>query len=235
MERDPAKPKKWKRLKAHASVERRTVQHEILERLRKAIISGMFQPGDRLVEADLCTWLGVSRTSLREALRGLHAERLVELVPNRGPHIPVLSWKDADDIYKIRVMLEGEVAIVCAQHINTEGILQLEAALAAFKAAVETNDSNMHIEATTRFYNVMLEYSGNRIIEEILSGLLARITLLRVRSMLQPGRSIESLRELSAICKAISAKDAGRPRQTAEQHVICARDAAYAVIHNRDQ
>ncbi len=65
----------------------RTVQQETVDKLRLAILSGMFQPGNRLVESQLCIQLGISRPSLREALRSLAAERLIEIVPNRGPSI----------------------------------------------------------------------------------------------------------------------------------------------------
>src|ERR1700722_4510446 len=79
----------------------RSVQQEVVAKLKHAILSGMFQPGDRLVEGNLCALLGVSRPSLREALRGLQAERLIEFIPNRGPQIPVLSWKAAEEIYDV--------------------------------------------------------------------------------------------------------------------------------------
>ena len=73
-------------------VSRKSVQQETVEKLRGAILSGVFTPGIRLVEADLCNSLGVSRPLLREALRSLQAERLIDIVPNRGPQVPRLSW-----------------------------------------------------------------------------------------------------------------------------------------------
>ena len=66
----------------------RTVQQQTIEKLRLAIIAGVFPPGSRLVESQLCAQLGVSRPSLREALRSLQAERLIEIIPNRGPFGP---------------------------------------------------------------------------------------------------------------------------------------------------
>ena len=77
----------------------RTVQQETVEKLRVAILAGMFQPGARLVEAELCKMLGISRPSVREALRSLEAQRLVAIVPNRGPQIPIITWEEAEQIY----------------------------------------------------------------------------------------------------------------------------------------
>ncbi len=78
-----------------------TVQNQTVEKLREAILAGVFKPGDRLVEAQLCSMLGVSRPSVREALRSLAAERLVAFVPNRGTQIPLLPWSEARDIYHV--------------------------------------------------------------------------------------------------------------------------------------
>ena len=81
----------------------KTVQQQIVEKLRGAIIEGVFKPGDRLIEADLCEMLGVSRPSIREALRSLEAERLIDIIPNRGPQIPILTWEQATEIYQVRI------------------------------------------------------------------------------------------------------------------------------------
>src|SRR5690606_4668487 len=98
----------------------RTGQQEAVDNLRLASVSGMFQPGSRLVESHLCAQLGISRPSLREALRSLEAERLIEIVPNRGPSIPALSWEEATAIYEVRELLEVEAAGRCALRISPE-------------------------------------------------------------------------------------------------------------------
>ncbi|MEI9803979.1 MAG: GntR family transcriptional regulator [Pseudolabrys sp.] len=83
---------------------------EIEIRLRSAITQGRFHAGERLIERELCEMLGVSRPSLREALRQLEAEELVTLVPNRGPVVSEIGIDEARDIYEIRATLEGLVA-----------------------------------------------------------------------------------------------------------------------------
>ncbi len=80
-----------------------TVQGQAVRNLREAITSGMFQPGDRLVEAEMCARLGISRPSLREALRSLEAERLIVIVPNKGPpHPNSLSRRSKADLRRAR-------------------------------------------------------------------------------------------------------------------------------------
>ena len=75
-----------------------TLREIVQEKMRDAIISGLFSPGERLVERPLCDQLGVSRTVIRETIRYLEAEGLVEILPNRGPIVAQLSWDDARQI-----------------------------------------------------------------------------------------------------------------------------------------
>ncbi|HWV55397.1 GntR family transcriptional regulator [Pseudorhodoplanes sp.] len=207
-------------------VNTKTVQQGTVEKLKDAILSGMFQPGDRLVEANLCASLGVSRPSLREALRSLQAERLIEIVPNRGPQIPVLSWKSAEEIYDVRALLEGEAAARCAVSIDAPDVAALSAALAAFRKATRMDDPGERIRTTAEFYAIILRNCGNQIIEQLLESLLARINFLRAKSMSLTGRSRKSYEEMNAIFTAIKKKDPEKAREAARLHVANARDAA---------
>jgi DNA-binding GntR family transcriptional regulator len=206
----------------------KTVQQQIVEKLKEAITQGMFKPGDRLVEAELCEMLGVSRPSIREALRSLEAERLVSIVPNRGPQIPILTWEHATEIYQVRALLEGEAASIAAKLATAEDLKLLRASLTAFGNAVRANDVAKEISATTEFYGHILRICGNRIIEETLQGLLARINFLRERSMSHPARPKVSVQEMKAIFDAIAAKDGKAARAAAVKHVENARSSASA-------
>jgi DNA-binding GntR family transcriptional regulator len=167
----------------------RTVQQATVDKLRLAIFSGLFQPGSRLVESQLCEQLGVSRPSLREALRSLQAERLIEIVPNKGPSVPSLSWEDATGIYEVRELLEVEAAGRCASRISPAQLEELEKALLAFQAAASSNDSMAQVTTPRDFYSIILGNCGNPILEEVHRGLLARISFFRGRSMsLEGGR-----------------------------------------------
>src|SRR5690348_16641926 len=125
-----------------------SVQKQAVEKLRAGILAGLFRPGDRLVEADLCKRLGISRASVREALRSLEAEGLVLIVPNRGPQIPVLSWQQAEEIYQVRALLEGEAAALCAIRATAAHIEGMRAALSTFEKAVKRGDSARRLSAT---------------------------------------------------------------------------------------
>jgi GntR family transcriptional regulator, trigonelline degradation regulator len=207
-----------------------SVQQQAVEKLRAAILAGIFKPGDRLVEADLCRRVGVSRPSLREALRSLEAEGLIVIVPNRGPQIPVLTWQQAKEIYQVRTLLEGEAAALCAKHGTRQHHEEMRTALAAFEAAVRDSDRAQRLSATADFYRVMQRGCGNTVIEDLLQRLLARINFLRARSMSPAGRAKFSLREMRAIFQAIVKGDSRAARKAAELHVRNASKAARATF-----
>ena len=153
-----------------------SVHQQAAEKLRRAILSGLFKPGDRLTEASLCERLGVSRPLIREALRSLEAEKLITIVPNRGPIVPIISWQDAQEIYQVRAVLEGEAAASFAKRATPADIKTMREALKRFNTADKTGNVFGRLNTTSQFYEVILSGCGNRVIQDILQGLVARIT-----------------------------------------------------------
>jgi DNA-binding GntR family transcriptional regulator len=200
----------------------RTVQFETVKKLREAIISGHFKAGARLVETDLCKQLGVSRTSVREAIRILSSEKLLIIVPNKGPSVADISWEEATQIYHVRKMLEGEAAALAARNAGKEDLLEMKLALENFERAVRENDAPLRLSATSEFYEAIIRRSGNQVIGDLIHGLLARVNVLRARSMAIPGRVKHSAVELRQIYEAIAAHDVRGARRAAVDHVAAA-------------
>ena len=203
-----------------------SVQSQVVAKLREAIFSGMFGPGEKLSEPALCRDLGVSRTSIREALRSLAAEKLVTIVPNRGPSVTRISWEEADAIYQVRALLEGEAMALLARRIEPPDLSEMSTALLAFEAAASNNDASKRAASATRFYEVILARCGNPVVAELLRALHARINFLRAGTMSIPGRSLASLREMRAMLDALAAGDPELARKAALDHVHAAQTAA---------
>ncbi len=220
---------------ARARADSATVTGRAVEALRTAILEGRRPPGERLIEAELCAWLGVSRASLREALRILAAERLITLVPHRGPAVAEITWEQAEEIYGVRAMLEGEAAAHAAARIEAAGLARMRRALRAFERAVADGDARGRLAATAGFYDAMLEGSGDRIVPELLAGLVARINWLRARSMRGAGRARVSALELRRLLRAIEARDPEAARAAAVAHVRAACAAARAAYLDEDE
>ena len=92
-----------------------TLRQQVLDVLRNAILEARFKPGDRLIERELCELTGVSRTSVREALRHLESEGLVRNIPNKGPTVATVGLEEAQQIYEMREALEGQAGRLFAQ------------------------------------------------------------------------------------------------------------------------
>lgn len=212
-----------------------TLRNQVEERLRAAIISGRFKPGQRLVERELCSLIAVSRPSIREAMRQLEAEGLVTSQPYRGPSVSTISAEEARQLYAVRALLEAYAGEQFAARGTEAETAALSNAVDRLEAVIAAGaDPTLLIEAKTRFYAALMEGSGNVFIRQTLAMLHNRITLLRLTSMAQPGRLARSMTEIRQILAAIVARDPAAAREACERHVESAAMVALGVLE-RDE
>lgn len=214
----------------HITRQAATLRLVVEDKVRFAIARGLFKPGQRLVERELCELIGVGRTSVREALRQLEAEGLVQTIPHRGPIVRTISAEEARQLYEIRAMLEGYAGRAFAEHGTAEAVKELDLAVKALARAVRSKDQSKMIDAKTHFYKVLMDGAGNSFVTQFLTGLHNRITLLRITSMTQSGRLASSMREIRAIYEAIAAKDGPAAERACRHHVEEAAKVALAVL-----
>ncbi|MBX9650429.1 MAG: GntR family transcriptional regulator [Xanthobacteraceae bacterium] len=207
-----------------------TVRSMVAQKLRNAIMSGTFKPGQRLVERELCEMTGVSRPSIREALRLLEADGLVHTIPHRGPVVSTISLEEAKQLYAARAVLEGFAGRECARVHDPDIVRRIGDALVKLKAATAKSDFVATLEAKTEFYAAIITGCRNTFIERMLRPLHDRITLLRITSMSQPKRINKSMREVTAIWRAIQSGDPDLAERCCVDHVKAAAVAALAMI-----
>lgn len=196
----------------------------VLERLRGAIVSGRFASGERLVERTLCDLLGVSRSVVREVIRILEAEGLVE-EGTRGPMVARLDWGQARQIYDIRLMLEAAAAAECAGRADAVVKAELRAALAAIGAGGEGA-----LAATERFYEVIFHAAGHEIAWEIVSRLNGRISRLRALTLAASDRKVSGLARMTRIADAIAAGDSAAAAEAVRAHLTEAAAIARRIL-----
>ena len=144
----------------------------------------------------------MSRTTIREVLRQLAAEGLVATIPQRGAVVAIPTAEEAAELYEVRAALESLAARRFVEHASESQVTALRAAfeeVAEVMSAGDAADTLAMIQAKDLFYDVLLKGSGNRSIHSILSGLTARVSVLRATSMAQPGP-----------CAAVARRDARR-------------------------
>jgi DNA-binding GntR family transcriptional regulator len=206
------------------------LRHSVTENIRNAIAVGHFKAGERLPERQVCEMMGVSRTLVREALRQLESEGLIKVVAHRGPIVARLSVAQAEGVYQVREELEGLASKLFAENA-TEA--QRNALLEAFedvKKSYRSADVSVRLSAKNKFYECLVEGSGNETLGLMLHMLNSRVTLLRATSLKAPGRTAASLAELSELIEALMSGDGAAAREAGIRHVRNAADAAIALL-----
>jgi DNA-binding GntR family transcriptional regulator len=208
---------------------------QALERLRSAIIAGHFAPGERLIERDLCERMGVSRTSIREVLRYLEAEQLVQVEPRRGPIVTRVTRKQITEIYEVRALLEAALVRRFAQQAAGEEIAALRRIYEELRLARMAEDVGQIVVLTKRFIEYMMEVVGHDLISDVLQKLIARISVVRVLAIAVPGRLEESARELAIVMDAIERRDGELAAQSLTTYVLNAAQAALKRFDETEQ
>lgn len=207
------------------------LREQVLELLRSAIVEHRLKPGQRLIERELVEQIGVSRTTIREVLRQLAAEGLVATIPQRGAVVAIPTAEEAAELYEVRAALEALAARRFVEHASESQVKALRAAfeqVAEVMSAGDEADTLAMLQAKDLFYDVLLKGSGNRAVHSILSGLTARVSVLRATSMRQPGRALQSRAELQAIVDAVERGDAEAAARACAHHVEMASNAGQA-------
>ncbi|MFJ2982428.1 MULTISPECIES: GntR family transcriptional regulator [unclassified Pseudomonas] len=210
-----------------------TLREIVLDKLRGAIMNFHLLPGDRLVERDLCDRLGVSRTSVREALRHLESEGLVEFADAKGPRVAIITLEDARDIYELRCVLEGLIVQLFTLNAKAKDIRALERALEVNREALEEGELQQVLDSVQGFYDVLLEGSGNQVAAQQLRQLQARISYLRATSVSQENRRGASNREMEKIVEAIKGGDPLVAHQASVDHVRAAAKVALDYLRQK--
>lgn len=207
-----------------------TLRELTLEKLREAIFQGYFRPGDRLVERTLCDQLGVSRTVVREVLRHLETEGLVETLAHHGPIVARLDPASVEEIYEIRALLEAHAARACAENATDETVQQLREIRVVIEAAFVQSDFPRVLEYTERFYEAMFVGGGKTMTHQVVKSLNARINRLRAMTIAVPNRGAESNHEMNTMLDAIARRDGEGAAAASILHTRRTAQIAMAVL-----
>ncbi len=183
-----------------------TLADQVFERLETDILSGKYSRGDNLAEMDLCQELGVSRTPIREALRRLQQEHLVE---ESGKSLKVLgiTREDLEDILELRLRTEGLAAAKAARGITEEQLAELKETLELQEFYLGKHDSD-HIKGMdSKFHELIYRFSGSTVLYDTLTPLHKKAQRYRKRSVENDSRAQASVEEHRAIYEAIAAHD----------------------------
>ncbi|MEV4511261.1 GntR family transcriptional regulator [Dactylosporangium sp. NPDC049525] len=209
------------------------IRSQVLETLRQAILDRRLAPGQRLIERELVELTGVSRTSVREALRELAAEGLVTAIPNRGTVVTSVSAEEARQLYEVRSALEALAGRLFVEHASPAQRKALARALERVEKLVAKGQPIL--AAKDAFYDVLFDGGGNEALKSVAGSLHARVSVLRSLSMTVPGRLEHSVAELRAIVAAVDAGDAEAAAAACARHVEEAGRAGQLALSQQDR
>jgi DNA-binding GntR family transcriptional regulator len=205
---------------------------QVVGLLRDAIVSAEFPPGERLVERTLCDRFEVSRTVVREALRQLESEGLVQMVPNRGPVVATVTAADAEALYEVREVLEALAGRAFAERATAAQKATLKRRLRAFETALDQGELAKVLAAKDAFYDTLLDGAANPVIRAMLRGIHARTSLLRGMTLQAPGRHVHTRQELRAITAAATSGDPAEAWSACANHVRSAAAVAMSLLRD---
>jgi DNA-binding GntR family transcriptional regulator len=199
------------------------LRDRIHDRLRAAIISGELSPGTPVIEAELATRLGASRTPVREALRRLEAEGLLEPRGLRGSVVRQLESDEVDCIFEIREALESLAARRAARSIREAEVRKLEQEVEAMRGAVD--DANEMERHDTAFHDVILANANGDRLKRMLTELREQLIAYRFLSLSDPERRRATIAEHERIVAALRAHDEHAAAARTAEHIASARAA----------
>ena len=210
-----------------------TLREQVVEVLRLSITDLTFKPGHRLIERELCEMLGVSRTSVREALSQLVVEGLVQIIPHKGTIVAVATREEAKGLYEVRAVLEALAGRQFTERATPDqrvALVEVLKELAAIKNLQAEGATLLFLRQKTQFYDVILDGAGNPVLTEMLRLIHTRVMLLRATTLSHSGRLEQSYAEISAIVDAVTRNDATGAANACMRHVDQAEKLAADVL-----
>ena len=192
---------------------------QVAERPRVLIDSGELAPGTRLNEIELCNTMGVSRTPLREAIRSLATEGLIELQPNRGAIVSIVSQEDVTEILPIMASLEGLGGRLAAMHMDQSKIAQVRKIHDQMIAHYKNNEVAEYFETNRLIHELITEGSGNQTLVDTINSLSAKVRRARFTAQMTKESWAKAVSEHEEMIAALEAQDPDRLEAILVQHV----------------
>lgn len=209
---------------------RGTSMHDgVAERLRSMVFERELAPGVLIDEVELAARWQISRTPLREALKVLAAEGLVELEPRRGSRVVALTDADADALFPVMALLEGRCAVEVTLRASDADVAELRRLHETLERHAAAQDIDAYYRANHVFHSRLQALAANRWLDRVTGDLRRFARLLRGRQLMLPGRIGRSIAEHRELIEAIERRDAERAGNAMHAHLMSQLDALRAL------
>jgi DNA-binding GntR family transcriptional regulator len=192
---------------AKKRIQRQSLHLEVADNLRDMIVESVLPPGQRISEGDLCEQFGISRTPMREALKVLASEGLVEIKPNRGTRVTEITLEDIGELFEAVSGIErlcGELATKKLTDSNLEQLMSLHERMTNHFINGRRHD---YFRLNQETHNLIVQLSGNSVLKEIHANIMIKVRRARYLAILSVERWEESVKEHAGILEAMEARD----------------------------
>lgn len=197
----------------------RNLYREVADRIGELIEHGELAPGERISEKQLCERFGVSRTPLREALKVLATEGLIELLPNRGARVVRLTFKKVKDTYDLMAALEGLSGELACQHISDAEIAAIRVLHDAMLEHYRHRDLATYFEINQQIHESILAASRNEVLQEMYSNLSQRVKRVRYSKKMTQKFWSQAVQDHENMISALEQRDSKRLGQILRDHL----------------
>ena len=192
---------------------------QVADKLRDQIYQHELTPGDPIDEMALCERYGISRTPLREALKVLSSEGLIELIPRRGSFVRSMDIEELNELFPVMAVLEGLCAREAVEKCTPTDLQQLEKMHEKLENFVKEGNIDAYYEQNFVFHQAVQDLSGNKWLQRVIGDLRKVLRLARHMQLTIPGRLQESLEEHRQIMQAFIKKDPDLADQNMQNHL----------------
>jgi DNA-binding GntR family transcriptional regulator len=215
-------------------IPRRTLHDEVALRLREMLVEGRIAPGAKLNERELCALLRISRTPLREAIKLMAAEGLVDLLPNRGAVAVRLSESDVVHAFEVLAGLEGMSGELAAQRITVTELAEIRALHYEMLACFTRSDLSGYYRLNARIHVAINSAAKNPLLSKTYREINARVQSLRFRTNQNKPMWKLAMKEHEQMLEALAARDSVAARRVLVEHVLRKRDVVLELMRTGD-
>jgi DNA-binding GntR family transcriptional regulator len=201
------------------AIPRAALHEQVAQRLRQMLVEGRIAPGAKLNERELAELLSVSRTPLREAIKMLAAEGLVELLPNRGAVAVSLGEEDILHTFEVMAGLEAQAGELAAERITEQELDEIRAMHFEMMAAYTRRDLSAYYALNARIHNAITAAARNPVLAQVYNQVNARLQALRFRSNQDGDKWKRALKEHEKMIEALAARDGAAMREVLLAHL----------------
>lgn len=205
----------------------------VFQTLRKAILTGELEPGERLMETQLGEKLGVSRTPIREAIRKLELEGLVVMVPRKGAQVAQFTEKDIEDVLEVRAALEALAARLACKTMDDRAFLRLQLVITEYEYAARENDIEVMIQKDVEFHETIFNATKNDKLIQLFNNIREQIHRYRIAYLKNTEDSEAVKTEHIQLLEALKNQDEDLASDLATKHIHTQRESIMCFLRNR--